>query len=182
MRRSTASCRRCWRARSPMCWSCSGSPHAPVTCASRPARATAISRVVPDAAGHRPRAGTIAPGAAATLALRIPARRLVKAARSTGREGRAVARRRPLPLQLSVLARDRGGGASRTARRSPPSCMCRKSARTRHAPRAVNLRPAVRAGEAIVLAAIAARAHRPLTALLTRYPSDFTPQRLAHVA
>ena len=68
----------------------------------------AYSRVVPDAAGHAPRAGTIAPGAAASLALRIPAQRLVKAARSTGVESRAVARRRPLPLQLSLLARDRG--------------------------------------------------------------------------
>jgi pyroglutamyl-peptidase len=44
----------------------------------------AFSRVAPDAAGHKPRAGTIAPGAAASLALRIPAQRLVKAARSTG--------------------------------------------------------------------------------------------------
>jgi pyroglutamyl-peptidase len=44
----------------------------------------AASRVVPDAAGRRPRAGSIAPGAAASLALRIPAQRLLKAARSVG--------------------------------------------------------------------------------------------------
>jgi pyroglutamyl-peptidase len=44
----------------------------------------ATSRVLPDATGHRPRTGTIAPGAAAALALRIPAQRLVKAARSAG--------------------------------------------------------------------------------------------------
>ena len=44
----------------------------------------AFSRVVPDAAGRRPRAGTIAPGAAASLPLRLPAQRLVKAAQSTG--------------------------------------------------------------------------------------------------
>lgn len=44
----------------------------------------AASRVVPDAAGRRPRAGSIAPGAAASLALRIPAQRLLQAARSVG--------------------------------------------------------------------------------------------------
>jgi pyroglutamyl-peptidase len=47
------------------------------------ARNTA-SRVIPDAGGRRPQTGTIAPGAAASLTLRIPAQRLVKAARSTG--------------------------------------------------------------------------------------------------
>jgi pyroglutamyl-peptidase len=44
----------------------------------------AASRVVPDAAGRRPRAGSIAPGAAPSIALRIPAQRLLKAARSAG--------------------------------------------------------------------------------------------------
>ena len=44
----------------------------------------AISRVVPDAAGRRPRAGTIVAGAPATRAMRAPAQRLLKAARSAG--------------------------------------------------------------------------------------------------
>ena len=44
----------------------------------------AASRVAPDAGGRKPRAGTIAPGAAASLAMRIPAQRLLKAARSAG--------------------------------------------------------------------------------------------------
>ena len=93
------------------------------------------SRIVPDAAGQRPRAGTIAPGAAATLALRIPAQRLVKAARSTG--VRAVLSRDAgtLSLQLSVLARDRGGGAP-NGPRSRPSFTCRwsRDRRSRRAP------------------------------------------------
>ncbi|MPZ37838.1 MAG: pyroglutamyl-peptidase I [Rhizobiales bacterium] len=44
----------------------------------------ARSRVFSDAGGRKPRTGTIAPGAAASLALRAPAQRLVAAARSTG--------------------------------------------------------------------------------------------------
>ena len=44
----------------------------------------AISRVVPDATGHRSRTGTIAPGGPMSRALPVPAQRLVKAARSTG--------------------------------------------------------------------------------------------------
>ncbi len=44
----------------------------------------AVSRVVPDAGGRKPRTGTIAPGGAASLPLRIPAQRLLKAARSAG--------------------------------------------------------------------------------------------------
>jgi pyroglutamyl-peptidase len=43
-----------------------------------------ISRVFPDASGHTPRSGTIAPGAAASLPLRAPKQRLVIAARATG--------------------------------------------------------------------------------------------------
>lgn len=42
------------------------------------------SRIFPDVGGRTPRAGTIAPGAAASLALHVPAQRLVAAARSTG--------------------------------------------------------------------------------------------------
>src|SRR5262245_49904675 len=37
-----------------------------------------ISRIVPDAAGGRPKTGTIVAGAAPTLAMRAPAQRLVK--------------------------------------------------------------------------------------------------------
>jgi pyroglutamyl-peptidase len=44
----------------------------------------ALSGVVPDASGHLPAAGTIAAGAGATLALRLPAQRLVAAMRATG--------------------------------------------------------------------------------------------------
>ena len=87
------------------------------TCASRPARATRSRAHVPDAAGRARRPPTtIAPDAPATLPLRAPAQRLLMAARATGDAGRALARRRALSLQLSVLARGRGCRA-RPARR-----------------------------------------------------------------
>jgi pyroglutamyl-peptidase len=44
----------------------------------------AISRAIPDAAGRRPRAGTIVAGASPTRTMRAPAQRLLKAARSAG--------------------------------------------------------------------------------------------------
>ncbi len=44
----------------------------------------ALSRRLPDAAGRRPTARTIAPGADATLPLRAAAQRLIRAARSAG--------------------------------------------------------------------------------------------------
>lgn len=43
-----------------------------------------ISGTLPDAAGHKPQSARIAPGGAASLALRTPAQRLVRAARATG--------------------------------------------------------------------------------------------------
>ncbi len=43
-----------------------------------------ISGTLPDAAGHKPLSARIAQGGAATLALRMPAQRLVRAARTTG--------------------------------------------------------------------------------------------------
>jgi pyroglutamyl-peptidase len=44
----------------------------------------AISQIIPDATGYRPRSSTIAAGAAASLPLRAPIQRLVRAARSAG--------------------------------------------------------------------------------------------------
>jgi pyroglutamyl-peptidase len=44
----------------------------------------ALTRVVPDASGHLPAASMIAPGAGAALSLRAPAQRLVAAARAAG--------------------------------------------------------------------------------------------------
>ena len=90
------------------------------------------SRVIPDAAGHRPRTGTIAPGAAATLALRIPARRLLQGGASDRDRGRRVARRRPLPLQLPVLAGDRGrrtSGRAEGCRLRARAARCARPAR-----------------------------------------------------
>ena len=114
----------------------------------------AASRVVADAAGCRPRAGTIAPGAAASLALRIPAQRLVKAARSAGVK--------------AALSRDAGRylcnylcwrAAEAAARPGGP-----KIATFIHVPKVrgagswrgpLTFEELLRAGEAIVLAAIA---------------------------
>lgn len=115
----------------------------------------AFSRVVPDAAGHRPRAGTIAPGAAATLALCAPAQRLVKAARSAGMQ--------------AALSRDAGRylcnylcwrATEAAVRPNGPKIVAfvhvpkiRATGGTRPAP--LTFDQLVRAGEAIVRAAIA---------------------------
>jgi pyroglutamyl-peptidase len=122
-----------------------------------------FGRILPDAAGRRPRAGTIAPGAAASLALCAPAQRLVKAARSAGVK--------------AALSRDAGRylcnylcwrAAEVTGRRHGPKVAAfvhvpkvRRAGGTRSAP--LTFDRLVRAGEAIVLAAIAgARAVRRL--------------------
>jgi pyroglutamyl-peptidase len=48
----------------------------------------ALGRLIPDAAGYLPRAAAIAAGADATLPMRVPAARLVRAARSAGVDAR----------------------------------------------------------------------------------------------
>lgn len=115
----------------------------------------AASRVVPDAAGRRPRTGTIAPGAAASLTLRIPAQRLVNAARSAGVK--------------AALSRDAGRylcnylcwrATEAAARPDGPKVAAFihvpkvRGAGARRAP--LTFEELLRAGEAIVLAAIAA--------------------------
>ena len=113
------------------------------------------SRIVPDAAGKRPRAGTIAPGAAASLALRTPAQRLVKAARSTGVKA-ALSRDagRYLCNYLCWRATEaaaRPNGPKVAAFIHVPKVRGKGS---RRAP--LTFDQLLRAGEAIVLAAIAA--------------------------
>ncbi|MBX9777911.1 MAG: pyroglutamyl-peptidase I [Xanthobacteraceae bacterium] len=114
----------------------------------------AASRTMPDAAGGRPRSGSIAPEAAAALAMRIPAQRLLKAARSTGVK--------------AALSRDAGRylcnylcwrATEAAARPNGPKVAAFihvprvRGARSRHAP--LTFDQLVRAGEAIVRAAIA---------------------------
>ena len=108
----------------------------------------------------------IVPGAAASLALRVPAQRLLKAARSTGVKAALSRDAGQLPLQLSVLARHRGRRATRRAEACglhPCAAGPAGQAVARHAP--LTFDQLVRAGEAIVLRRDRRRAHRPLTAL-----------------
>jgi len=115
----------------------------------------AISRVAPDATGRRPKTGTIVAGAAATMAMRTPAQRLVKAARSAGVKaalshdaGRYLcnylcwraseAARRPNGPKVAAFVHVPKVRAVRGARRAP-----------------LTFDQLLRAGEAIVLAAIA---------------------------
>ena len=114
----------------------------------------AASRIVPDAAGRGPRAGSIAPGAAASLALRIPAQRLLKAARSTGVKA-ALSRDagRYLCNYLCWRATEaaaRPNGPKVAAFIHVPKVRGKGS---RHAP--LTFDQLVRAGEAIVRAAVA---------------------------
>lgn len=114
----------------------------------------AASRVVPDAAGKRPRAGTIAPGAPASLMLRIPAQRLVKAARLAGVKA-ALSRDagRYLCNYLcwrATEAATRPNGPKVAAFIHVPKV---RGAGARHAP--LTFEKLRRASEAIVLAAIA---------------------------
>jgi len=113
----------------------------------------AYSRVIPDAAGHRPRTGTIAPGAT-TLPLRIPAQRLVKAARSTGvKAALSHDAGRYLCNYLCWRATEaaaRPDGPKVAAFVHVPTV---RATGTRRAP--LTFHQLVRAGEAIVLAAIA---------------------------
>ena len=124
-----------------------------------------LNCAIPDAAGHLPRATVIAPGAAASLALRTPGQRLVAAARAAG-----------VPAALSG---DAGGYLCNYPcwRASEAGCAVGGPQLVAfvHVPqvgranliRSVVHRPPftrddlIRAGEAIVVAAIAAvRAHR----------------------
>jgi len=115
----------------------------------------AISRVAPDAMGRRPKTGTIVAGAAATMTMRTPAQRLVKAARSAGVKaalshdpGRYLcnylcwraseAARRPNGPKVAAFVHVPKVRAVRGARRAP-----------------LTFDQLLRAGEAIVLAAIA---------------------------
>jgi pyroglutamyl-peptidase len=115
----------------------------------------AISRVVPDTTGRRSKTGTIVAGAAATKPMRAPAQRLVKAARSTGVKaalshdaGRylcnylcwraAEAAGRPHGPKVAAFVHVPKVRAARGARRAP-----------------LTFDRLLRAGEAIVLAAIA---------------------------
>jgi pyroglutamyl-peptidase len=114
----------------------------------------AASRIFPDAAGRGPRTGSIAPGAAPSLALRIPAQRLLKAARSTGVKA-ALSRDagRYLCNYLCWRATEAGArpnGPKVAAFIHVPKVRGKGS---RHAP--LTFDQLVRAGEAIVCAAVA---------------------------
>lgn len=114
----------------------------------------AVSRVVPDAAGRTPRAGTIAPGAAASLALRIPAQRLVKAARSTG--VKAALSRDAGRYLCNYLCWRATEAAARPDGPKVAAFVHVPKVRGKGSPRApLTFAELVRAGEAIVLAAIA---------------------------
>jgi pyroglutamyl-peptidase len=114
-----------------------------------------ISRIVPDAAGGRRLTGSIVAGAAATVAMRTPAQRLVKAARSTGVKA-ALSRDagRYLCNYLCWRATEAAGrphGPKVAAFVHVPKV--RGTGRTRRAP--LTFDQLLRAGESIVMAAIA---------------------------
>ncbi len=83
-----------------------------------------LTRALPDASGRLPLSGTILAGGPAALPLRTPAQRLLMAARARP-AGCALARCRPLPLQLSLLARRRDRPRQRAAGDLLHSCTCR---------------------------------------------------------
>jgi pyroglutamyl-peptidase len=114
----------------------------------------ASSRVVPDAGGRRPRAGTIAPGGAPSLALRIPAQRLVKAARSAGVN--AALSRDAGRYLCNYLCWRATEAAARPDGPKVAAFVHVPKVRGKGSPRApLTFEELVRAGEAIVLAAIA---------------------------
>jgi pyroglutamyl-peptidase len=113
------------------------------------------TRTVPDASGRRPRPGSIAPGAGTSLAMRTPAQRLLKAARSAGVKS-ALSRDagRYLCNYLCWRATEaaaRPGGPKVAAFIHVPRV---RGPGSRHAP--LTFDQLVRAGEAIVRAAVAA--------------------------
>ncbi len=116
----------------------------------------ALSRIVPDAGGQLPSAGMIAPKAPAALALRAPAQRLLAAAQATGIPAR-LSRDAGRYLCNYLCWRASEAAAKAGPGRSPRIVTFVHVPPVRHAP----LGDLVRAGEAIVLAALAAaRAQR----------------------
>lgn len=116
----------------------------------------ALSRKIPDAAGHKPSSGVIAPGAMATLPLRAAALRLARAARAAGTK---AAPSRDAGRYLcnylcwrAAEAAARPGGPRIAAFVHVP--MVHATTRRRGSP--LTFEQLVRAGEAIVRAAIAA--------------------------
>jgi pyroglutamyl-peptidase len=114
----------------------------------------AVSRVAPDAGGRKPRAGTIAPGAAASLAMRIPAQRLLKAARSAG--VKAALSRDAGRYLCNYLCWRAAEAAMRPNGPKVAAFVHVPKVRGRGAPRApLTFEELLRASEAIVLAAVA---------------------------
>ena len=147
MRQSTANCRRCWRATKPdvlvMFGLAGRTRHVRIETRAR----NAISRVGSGCGGTQAARWYNRSGRAGDTGDARAGAAAAQGGAIGGREGRPLPRRRPLSLQLSVLARDRGSRRSPNGPRSPPSCMCPNGPRgARRTPRTVNLRPAVRAG------------------------------------
>jgi pyroglutamyl-peptidase len=120
-----------------------------------------VSCIIPDATRSTPLLGTIAPGAAASMALRMPAQRLISAARSTG--VKTMLSRdagRYLCNYLCWRATEVAGlpkGPRVTAFVHVPQVRrpgMRRNGARRRTP--LTFQRLVRAGEAIVLAAVAA--------------------------
>ena len=125
----------------------------------------AISRVVPDAAGRRPRAGTIVAGAPATRAMRAPAQRLLKAARSAGvKAALSHDAGRYLCNYLCWRASEAAGRPERPEGRRLRACAQGPSG-TRRAACTVNLRPASPRRGSHCACSNRRRAYRPLTRL-----------------
>ncbi len=72
-----------------------------------------LSVAVPDATGTLPQSDMIAFAEVESLRMPAPARRLLNAARAARVPAAHLARCRSLSLQLSVLARERGGATTR---------------------------------------------------------------------
>jgi pyroglutamyl-peptidase len=129
----------------------------------------AVSGVIPDATGMRPQACVIAPGAPASLPLRTPGHRLVAAARAagvpaslSGNAGRYLCNY--LCWRASELAATAGGPRLVTFVHVPKTRAAnrfRRNAREHRRRQPLTSSDLVRAGEAIMLVAIAAaRARR----------------------
>ncbi len=142
MRRSTANCRRCWHATKPDVLVMFGLAGAHPPRAHRNPRAQRHQPRRSGCGGAQAARWYDRTGRGADACAARPGAAAAQGGASDRREGRAVARRRPLPLQLSVLARDRGRRApGRPEGRRLRACA--EGARgTGSAPRAVNLRPA----------------------------------------
>jgi pyroglutamyl-peptidase len=114
----------------------------------------AVSRGAPDAGGRKPRTGTIAPDAAASLAMRIPAQRLLKAARSA--RVKAALSRDAGRYLCNYLCWRAAEAAARPDGPKVAAFVHVPKVRGRGAPRApLTFAALLRASEAIVLAAVA---------------------------